>query len=94
MQAQLTITNRALADAQHSSAVATDQTWQAIGNINWLARLMDESLQQTVRAINQTSAQLAFQHQSFQIEQRPYIVNVSITFSDINSRPLASPIQR
>jgi hypothetical protein len=43
------------------------------------------SLQQTIRAVNQTSAQLAFQHESFQLEQRPYLAIKVMKFGDINS---------
>jgi len=66
MQGQLSITNQALSDTQRSSAVATDQTWQAIGNINWLARVMDASLQQTQVALAQT-------HDNFVLDQRAWL---------------------
>ena len=48
---QLKVMQGTLEQMRHSGSVATDQTWQAIGNMNWLARGMDESVRQTQQAV-------------------------------------------
>jgi hypothetical protein len=70
LQKQLGLTQQALFDAQHNSAVATDQTWQAIGNINWMARTTADSLRQSQAA---TEAGLRQNRDALVISQRAYL---------------------
>ncbi len=49
---QLGVMRGTLDEMKRGGVAATDQAWQAIGNINWLARTMDGSLQQAQRALD------------------------------------------
>lgn len=48
---QLKVMQGTLQEMKRSGSAATDQTWQAIGNINWLARTMDASVKQSQAAL-------------------------------------------
>jgi hypothetical protein len=51
---QLQVMQRTLDEMKRSGSVATNQTWQAIGNMNWLARTTDEAVNtQAIAAANQ-----------------------------------------
>jgi hypothetical protein len=47
--------------AEDCSTTATNQTWQAIGNINWLARSMDWSQKSTKQAMEEEVGKLQLQ---------------------------------
>jgi hypothetical protein len=73
--AQLSAMRQTLDEMRKSGAVATDQMWQAIGNINWLARGMDGSLKQ---------AQLAMRASE---KQSQSALDASIALSRLDRRP-------
>jgi hypothetical protein len=77
MEDQLALTRQALLDAQHSSTLATDQTWQAIGNVNWMARTLEGSLHQTREAMETSEKQnkvaLGARENALMRELRPYV---------------------
>jgi|ERR1035438_993017 hypothetical protein len=54
---QLKVMQGTLEQMRSSGSVATDQTWQAIGNMNWLARGMDTSTRQAQQAMATSQAQ-------------------------------------
>src|ERR1035438_9233296 len=54
---QWTTMKRTLEEMQRSGGAATDQAWRIIDNMNWLARTMDGSLQQTRRALGESATQ-------------------------------------
>jgi len=54
---QLSVMRGTLTEMKRSGAAATDQAWQAIGNINWLARTMDGAFQQNRQAMEASERQ-------------------------------------
>ena len=56
---QFNILKQTLKDTETAGAIGTNQTWQAIGNINWLAQTMSGSLN--------------LARDNFRVDQRPYI---------------------
>jgi hypothetical protein len=89
MKAQLKITNQALLDAQQSSATATHQTWQAIGNINWLAQSMDASVKSAQTAMRnsqrQSSAALRATIEQNGLDQRAWLGIRSMTITQLGT---------
>jgi len=49
---QLEVMRGTLAEVKRGGSVATDQTWRAIRNLNWIARTMDGTLTQAQRSLN------------------------------------------
>lgn len=75
---QLNVMRGQLEEMRRSGLSATDQMWQAIGNINWLARSMEGSMRQSRESLSATLKQgkvaldtsIAIAHS----EQRAWIV--------------------
>jgi len=47
-----------LEEMKRSGAQSTDQMWQAIGNVNWMARTMDQSQKKTSASLDATLAEM------------------------------------
>src|ERR1019366_2807113 len=66
-----------LREMQLSGATATDQLWQAIGNMNWMAKTADGSLHQTQRALEASDRQNkntgAVMQRQLELGNRPWI---------------------
>ena len=84
MQEQLGRTTQALRDTEHSSAIATHQTWKAIENINWLAAQADVTAKQGKQAMADTErrslAALNTSKLEWELDQRPW-VSADLTIS-------------
>jgi hypothetical protein len=63
---QLGAMERTIGQMKNSGDSATHQTWQLIGNINWLAKAMDGSLRETQRAVDNSIS-------AMHIDQRAWI---------------------
>jgi hypothetical protein len=81
---QLTILRTQIDIMRRSSDIATDQMWQAIGNVNWMAREMDSALMQNKSAMLVTErnaksaldASISISHQ----DQRAWVVMKEVQF--------------
>jgi hypothetical protein len=71
-----------LSEMKTSGATATDQLWQAIGNMNWMARTADGSLRQTQRGVTLSESQSKKSLQSsidfFRTDQRAWVSPSSV----------------
>ena len=98
MRGQLKIMQETLDAMKSSGNVATYQTWQAIGNMNWLARTMDEALKQghIIRDASerQSKAALDSSISAFRLDQRAWIGFIGVTVSniEIGSKPTFTQI--
>lgn len=76
-RAQLNAMQGQLDEMRRSGAAATDQTWQAIGNINWMARSMDMSQKVAQRSIEsgerQSKTALNASIENMHQEQRAWV---------------------
>jgi hypothetical protein len=54
---QLNVMRGTLAEMQRSGQQSTDQVWQAIGNINWMAKSMDGSTKQSQQSMEASDKQ-------------------------------------
>jgi hypothetical protein len=74
---QLDVMRRTLGEMQRSGVSATDQMWQAVGNLNWNARAAQEALNES-RASNEKSARRSqaasdASIRAMQQDQRPWV---------------------
>jgi hypothetical protein len=87
---QLSVMQGTLAEMQRSGNAATNQTWQAIGNINWLARTMDGSLQQNrqsmVAGTEQSKASLKAVIDASKLDQRAWVGVIKFAGSDFTEK--------
>jgi hypothetical protein len=83
---QLDTMQKTLAEMRRSGIAATDQMWQAVGNINWLARSMNSALSQNTDAMESSEKKakeaMEVTRHAFQVDQRPYIVIDTPKFTD------------
>lgn len=80
---QLSVMRGTLAEVRRSGEQSTEQTWSAIGNINWMARSMDSSQktnQQGIEASGRQSEQaLQTAIDNFHQEQRAWVSPAGIS---------------
>lgn len=81
---QLQVMRGTLAEMKRSGGTSADQLWQAIGNMNWMARTADGSLHQSQQAMDDSrrllGGQLSTMQKQFEALDRPW---VSISVSPI-----------
>ena len=74
---QLQVMSGQLRQMRQSSADATNQVWQAVGNINWMARSMDWSQKEAQRSIElseqESRTALNASIANSRLEQRPWL---------------------
>jgi hypothetical protein len=66
--------NGTLAEARRSGEQSTKQMWQAVGNINWMARTMDQSSKDTLVQMKAQSQAMTESADSVVSANRPWIV--------------------
>lgn len=74
MNKQIAIMSGTLEEARRSGAQSTDQMWQAIGNVNWMARSVDQSSKDTLVQMKGQSQTLQRSVESVVATNRPWIV--------------------
>ena len=81
----------ALGDTRQNSATTANQMWQAVGNINWLARSFDwyqKTAQESLKASEQQSlSAIKATQDQMRLDQRAW---VSIIAQRLSSEPVAN----
>ena len=74
MRGQLEVMRGTLVEAQRSGEKSTEQMWQAIGNVNWMARTADQSSKETLVQMKAQSLTLQRSANSIVSANRAWIV--------------------